>query len=345
MLRVLDANFNRVGEGLRILEDIARFTLNDPELSGRLKSLRHELLPYDQALQRQLLSARDTESDVGTSTDKGERDNVVSIVTANARRVQESLRVLEEVSKLPNAPAMDWTRFKRARFALYELEHRLTLKLLHQDKAGKIAGLYVIIDAEALKGRSEAEVTQRAIEGGAKVIQLRDKQRGKGELLPIAQRLKGICTASGVPFLIDDHLDLALASDADGLHLGQKDLPIPVARRLLPQDKLLGCSTATAEEAIKAEKEGADYIAVGAIYETSTKLEDYRLAGLETLRQVKKAVSVPVVAIGGINERNLPQVLAAGADAIAVIGAVLGAEDVAGAAQRLVAGIESFSRE
>jgi len=344
MLRILDANLNRVGEGLRVLEDIARFLLNDSEISQRLKSLRHELLPGDWLLQRQLLDARNSEQDVGAFAEvaaEGKRLDAVGVVTANAKRVQESLRVLEEVAKLqPQVSALDWDRFKRARFTVYELERRLVLRLLRRDKIAKIAGLYVIIDTEALKGRSEVEVTQKAIQGGAKAIQLRDKKRSKRELLPVAQELKRVCASFGIPFLVNDYLDLVLAVDADGLHLGQEDLPISIARRLLPLDKVLGCSAATVDEAVAAEKDGADYITVGSIYETTSK-QGTRLAGTETLRQVKKAVSVPVVAIGGINEDNLEPVIAAGADAIAVISAVLGAEDVKGAASRLATKVES----
>ena len=344
MLRILDANLNRVGEGLRVLEDIARFLLNDSEISQRLKSLRHELLPGDWLLQRQLLDARNSEHDVGAFAEvaeEGKRLDAVGIVTANAKRVEESLRVLEEVAKLqPQVSALDWDRFKRARFTVYELERRLALRLLRRDKIAKIAGLYVIIDTKALKGRTEVEVTQKAIQGGAKAIQLRDKKRSKRALLPVAQELKRVCASFGIPFLVNDYLDLALAVDADGLHLGQEDLPISVARRFLPLDKVLGCSAATVDEAVAAEKDGADYIAVGSIYETTSK-QGTRLAGTETLRQVKKAVSVPVVAIGGINEDNLAPVIAAGADAIAVISAVLGAEDVKGVVSRLAAKIES----
>lgn len=344
MLRILDVNLNRVGEGLRVLEDIARFLLNDSEISQRLKSLRHELLPGDWLLQRQLLDARNSEQDVGAFAEvaaEGKRLDAVGVVTANAKRVQESLRVLEEVAKLqPQVSALDWARFKHARFTVYELERRLALRLLRRDKIAKIAGLYVIIDTKALKGRTEVEVTQEAIQGGAKAIQLRDKKRSKRELLPVAQELKRVCVSFGIPFLVNDYLDLALAVDTDGLHLGQEDLPVSIARRFLPLDKVLGCSAATVDEAVAAEKDGADYIAVGSIYETTSK-QGARLAGTETLRQVKKAVSVPVVAIGGINEDNLAPVIAAGADAIAVISAVLGAEDVKGAASRLTAKIES----
>ena len=339
MLRIVDANLNRVGEGLRVLEDIARFLLNDLELSQRLKDLRHELLPSEWSLQSQLLGARDSEGDIAAFTEEGERSDIVSVATANAKRVQESLRVLEEMAKV-HPLTLDWPQYKRARFTIYELERRLVLRLLRRDKVAQISGLYVIVDLQAFKGRSEVELTREAIQGGARVIQLRDKGRSKRELLPIAQELRRTCALFGVPFIINDHLDLALATDADGLHLGQEDLSLSIARRILPLDKVLGCSAATVEQALKAEEDGADYIAVGSIYETTSKSGTH-LAGLETLRQVKKAVSVPVVAIGGINEENLAQVVAAGADAIAVISAVLGADNAKTAAHRLAAKIEA----
>jgi thiamine-phosphate pyrophosphorylase len=153
-------------------------------------------------------------------------------------------------------------------------------------------------------------------------------------LVPLARELKKVCAEYGVLFIVNDYLDLAIASDADGLHIGQEDLPIETARKMLPGDKILGCSSATLEEALKAEKEGADYVAVGSIYPTPSK-PGARIAGLETLRRVKSKVSVPVVAIGGINEDNIANVISAGADAVAVINAVLGADNVKEASQRL----------
>jgi len=153
-------------------------------------------------------------------------------------------------------------------------------------------------------------------------------------LVPLARELKDVCAESGALFIVKDYIELAIASDADGLHIGQEDLPTEAARKMLPGDKILGCSSATLEEALKAEKEGADYIAVGSIYPTQSK-SPTRLAGLKTLRQVKNKVSVPVVAIGGINEDNIARVIDAGADAVAVISAVLGADDIRGASQRL----------
>jgi thiamine-phosphate pyrophosphorylase len=346
MLRIVDANLNRIGEGLRILEDITRFILNDLEISEQLKTLRHDLLPRDRSVQKRLLSARKAGEDVGAFLDvesEAERDDAVSLVSANSRRVQQSLRVLEEVAKIEGQESgLDWDKFKHARSNLYMLEHRIVLKLLRQQKKAKVSGLYVIIDAEVLKGRNEVEVARQAIQGGAKMIQLRDKLRPKGMLVPLAHELKKVCAQSDALFIVNDFLDLAIASDADGLHIGQDDLPFADARKMLPADKIIGCSSATLDEAIEAEKQGADYIAVGSIYPTPTKPEA-TLAGLKTLRQVKKKVSLPVVAIGGINEDNIAEVMRAGANAFAVISAVLSRDDVRKASQRLTKIIEKGS--
>ena len=338
MLRLIDANLNRISEGLRLLEDVARFILNDTPISAELKSLRHEL-SGDWSLKKALLSARDAAGDVGSFaevTGEGRRADLATIVVANARRVQESLRVLEEFAKLPDQP-IDSLRFKQARFSLYELEKKLVARLLRRDK--RMTGLYVIIDPEALGEKEGVDVARQAIRGGANAIQLRDKQRGKREIMARAKELRGICAKSEVLFIIDDYLDIAITSGADGLHLGQSDLPISVARNLLPIDKILGCSTATLSEALQAQADGADYIAVGSIYPTPSK-EGTRVIGLETLRQIREAVSLPIVAIGGINEDNAPAVIEAGAECLAVISAVVGAGDIAGAARRLTARFE-----
>lgn len=336
MLRVIDVNLNRISEGLRLLEDVARFLLDDAALSAALKSLRHELLGVHSSRQKELLSARDSAEDVAAfAEEEMRRADIPAIVTANARRVAESLRVLEEFYKLPQSYTnldLDPEIFKKARFALYELERALMGRILRHHK--RIEGLYVIIDPEALGGGDAVEVCRQAIRGGAKAIQLRDKKRSRAEVLAEAQKLKQVCAEYDVPFILNDYLDITLACGADGLHLGQGDLPISISRHLLPIDKILGCSTNTLEEALKAESDGADYIAVGAIYPTPSK-EGAIVVGLERLCQIRGAVSLPIVAIGGIDVNNAPEVVGAGADAIAVIGAILGAEDVEGAARRL----------
>ena len=337
-LRIIDANLNRAGEGLHLLEDIARLMLNDAGLTQQLKTIRHEILEVDWSFNQQLIQSRNSEGDVGIDIEApGEERELPITVVANARRVQESLRILEELSKIPGTtPKLDPEKFKQARFALYTIEQKLLSKLLRRDKVKHLTGLYAIIDSQALGVRSHIEIAKELIRGGAKLIQFRDKLRSKSELLPIAQELKELCSKHDVLFIVNDYLGLVLAVGADGLHLGQKDLPISVARRLLPIDKLIGCSVNTIDQATAAESDGADYIAVGSIYPTSSK-EGARVVGVEVLRQIRQAVSLPLVAIGGINKDNVAEVLAAGADSVAVISATLKAEDVEEATRQIIA--------
>lgn len=339
MLRIVDASLDRIGEGLRLLEDVARLLLNDRALTQQLKTMRHELLRGDWSFHQQLLQSRDSEADVGINIEAPgeEKQGELSItMMANARRVQESLRVMEELAKIPdNTLKLDPEKFKQARFNLYSIEQKLLSKLQRQDKIKHISGLYVIIDTEVLKERSPVEVARQAIRGGANIIQLRDKLSSKKEQLSIAQQLKELCAEHNTLFIINDYLDLALAADADGLHLGQNDLPIRIARKLLPMDKLLGSSVATVDEATAAESDGADYIAVSSTYPTSSK-EDVVVVGLDQLREIRQATTLPLVAIGGINRDNVAEVIAAGADCIAVISAVLQADDIEKAARQIV---------
>ncbi|MFA5374884.1 MAG: thiamine phosphate synthase [Dehalococcoidia bacterium] len=338
MFRLIDANLNRLSEGLRLLEDVARFILNDAALSSRLKALRHDLLSNTKSFQKTILSARDSEGDVTAfSTESMSRSDANDVVTANARRVTESLRVLEEFAKLPDI-GLDPMKFKRARFAIYEIEKELSGKVSRRGK--RIAGLYVIIDREALGRKDEIDACRQAIRGGANIIQLRDKLENKSRMLNSAMKLQEACAPSGVPFIMNDSLDIALASGADGLHLGQDDLPVSAARHLLPIDKLLGCSTTTVKEALKAEADGADYIAIGSIYPTKSK-SDITVVGLGRLREIREAVSLPIVAIGGINADNARTVINAGADAIAVISAILENDDVERATRKIAERLEA----
>jgi len=340
-LRIIDANLNRIGEGLRLLEELARMILNDVNLTQQLKTMRHQILETDQRFNQRLLQARDSEGDVGINLEAPPKQEpeLTSLLVANSRRVQESLRTIEELAKIPQT-GLDTEKFKKARFDLYTIERNLLSRLLRQDKIKRLSGLYVIVDTQALLKRRHIDVAKAAIAGGARVIQLRDKMSTKKELLPITEQLKALCAAHDVLFIINDHLDLLLAVDADGLHLGQDDLPIKTTRRLLPVDKILGISTRTVEGAVAAQAEGADYIAVGAMYPTPSK-QAAQVVGVERLKQVRKAVTLPLVAIGGINKENAAAVMAAGADSIALIRAVVQAEAPQKAAREIVNIIEA----
>lgn len=347
-LRMIDANLNRSSEGLRVLEDVARLLLNDAKLSQQLRTLRHDLARETKLLGTRLLSERDSEHDVGHSCSKEggltlERTPLqgwLDLVTANAKRVEESLRVIEELAKLPEIrPILNSVSFEEMRFALYTLERDLISRVSRRDKIERLAGLYVILDRQSLAGRDELDIAGQIIQGGARAIQLRDKQGKRRELLLIAQRLKELCNQANVLFIINDYLDLAMAVDADGLHIGQEDLPLPVIRRELPVDKIVGCSVTTVSQAKKAQSEGADYVAVGSIFPTITK-KGAVVVGVDILKELKRRVSTPVLAIGGINRDNVGEVMAAGADAVAVVSAVLGEKNVKVAVRKLVARME-----
>ncbi|HEY98153.1 MAG TPA: thiamine phosphate synthase [Dehalococcoidia bacterium] len=336
-LRIIDANLNRIGEGLRVLEEVARLSLNDTGLTQQLKDMRHGITRVGDEFQLKLINARDANGDVGADmlvAGEAKPRNTKDTIIANARRIQESLRVLEEIARVPDLK-LDTAKYRNARFTLYTVEKELLQKISRQDKLSKLRGLYVIIDMAMLKGRSYQEVTAQVILGGAGVIQLRDKEHGKKELLAIARDIRDLCREKDILFIVNDYLDIALAVDADGLHVGPEDLPVATARQLLTQDKILGGSARTVNRALALSADGADYIGVGAMFSTGTK-ERAKVVGIKLLGKIKAAVNMPIVAIGGIKEDNIRDVVRAGADAVAVISAVLGADDIEKATRQLV---------
>lgn len=198
----------------------------------------------------------------------------------------------------------------------------------------------MIVDPQIARGRDVAWIAREAIAGGATMIQWRDKTRETGLQMPEVEAIARTCRDADVPLIVNDDVDLALAIGADGVHVGQKDLPVAAVRRLVPAGWIVGASTNNVEEARLAEADGADYVSVGNLFGTESKA-DTRPATLETVRQVKAAVSVPVCAIGGINETNIGQLIAAGADIASVISAVVAADDPRAAAARLA---QAFDR-
>ncbi|NPV52682.1 MAG: thiamine phosphate synthase [Firmicutes bacterium] len=195
--------------------------------------------------------------------------------------------------------------------------------------------LYVVTDRKLAHGRSHEVVASAAVAGGARVIQLRDKEMTTRELIDTGLRLKEIVHRAGGILIINDRVDVALAIDADGVHLGQEDMPPRLGRKMLGREKVIGVSVSTVEEAISAEKDGADYLGASAIFATPTKI-DAAPIGIEGLRRICESVRIPVVAIGGMNKGNVEQVIRAGAAGIAVVSAVVSAPDVSAAALELL---------
>jgi thiamine-phosphate pyrophosphorylase len=196
--------------------------------------------------------------------------------------------------------------------------------------------LYVVTDQAWLGEHSLAGQVEKTIKGGATFIQLREKNLVNDEFLNEAKQIKEITDAYRVPFVINDNIEIAIACDADGIHIGQEDMPVATARKIIGDNKILGVSVQTVEQAVKAEQDGADYLGVGAVFTTSTKLDADALS-FDTLQDICKSVSIPVVAIGGINEKNILQLHGTGVDGVAVVSAIFAKPDLTHASQELLA--------
>lgn len=195
--------------------------------------------------------------------------------------------------------------------------------------------LYLVTDRSLSKGRPTAEIVAAAVAGGVSCIQLREKSCGTRKFLNEALALQPLLKSRNIPLIINDRLDIALAIEADGVHLGQSDMPLGRARKIAGDSLIIGISAESVDDALRAEQEGADYIGISPVFSTPTKTDIAPPLGLEGVRQIRALVDIPLVGIGGINSDNAESVLAAGADGIAVVSAIVSAADPAGAAKKL----------
>lgn len=332
--RVLDAAANRAREALRVLEDHSRFVRNDKLLTERLKQARHGLAAALEHLPAGLLlAARDTVHDVGTevgTASERQRGSLAAVVQANAKRLQEALRSLEEFGKLFSEEF--GLAIERLRYDSYTIERAL---LLGHDARTRLAEcrLYVLV-TESLCRASLVGTVREACAGGAQVIQLREKRLDDRRLLALAREVRRLTRTAGALFIVNDRPDIARLSEADGVHLGQDDLPIHEARRIVGPAALIGVSTHDLEQVRRAVLEGASYLGIGPTFPSQTK--DFTAhPGLDFVRQAAAETSLPTFALGGITAANVGQVLAAGAHRIAVSHAICAAEDPRNAAAAL----------
>lgn len=331
VLRLLDANANRAREALRVLEDYCRFVLNDAQASGSLKSLRHALADATGEYLPEAILQRDTPGDVGT-TNKTEaeqnRKDLAHIVTAAGKRLGEALRSIEEFLK--TVAPQDAARVEAMRYAFYDVEQRVARTLRPADRFSRVR-LYVLI-TEKLCRIPWLEAAEQALLGGADCLQLREKEMDGGEWLGRARRLVALCRKHDAISILNDRPDVAILAGADGVHVGQEDLPAAEVRKLMGREKIVGVSTHCLEQARRAVLDGADYIGVGPFFRSSTKPRDI-LPGPQYARQVTQSIPIPAVAIAGITPENVDDVLACGIRAVAVSSAIIGAPDVRKAAE------------
>jgi thiamine-phosphate pyrophosphorylase len=332
--RILDANINRAREALRVSEDCGRFALNDPAVTAMAKNLRSDLkevltdLPMDQ-----ILTSRDTPGDIGTeitSPSEPKRKDLGEVAIAACKRLSEALRTIEEYCKFV-APGQV-QKIERMRYNGYTLEQRLVSRLM---VAEKIAGarLYVLLTSIMCTG-SIREKARLAIAGGADMVQLREKQVPDDVFLALAAEIRELTDETGRIFIVNDRPDIAAIIGADGVHLGQHDLPISEARKLLRPGAVVGRSTHNYEQAMAAVNEGADYIAIGPLYTTSTK-DAGPSPSPDEVRKILTDVGVPVFGIGGINPENIQGVVEMGIKRVAVSSGICEAEEPSAAAAQI----------
>jgi thiamine-phosphate pyrophosphorylase len=333
--RLLDANLDRAREGLRVLEDWCRFALDRPDLVVRCKDLRQRLgrchrLAYKMARH----TASDGANGLGHPA-QNDRKNPLAVVLANAGRVQEALRVLEEFGRGRDPELAQ--EAARIRYALYDLEvdclrssgapgdsRRERLARCH---------LYLITSP----GPDLLATVEAALRAGVRLVQYRSKHQPATDMerLEEASRLRQLCWSHGALFIVNDRLDLAMAVEADGVHLGQEDLTVAVARRLLGPDRLIGRSTHAPDQLRQAVLEGCDYAGVGPVQATPSK-PGRQPVGLEYVASAAADCPIPWFAIGGVDGVNLASLREAGATRVAVIRAIMGAPDPHGASLALL---------
>jgi thiamine-phosphate pyrophosphorylase len=338
--RLLDANLDRAREGLRVLEDWARFALDRADLVARCKDLRQRLGRLHRSRYK---LARNSAGDAAagmTHPAQDARHSPTQVLAANAARVQEALRVLEEFGRGEDPELA--AEAAAIRYALYDLE----VALLRaggvgggEDRRRRLASARLYLVTTPMP--ELVPVVAQALQAGLRLVQYRakadagleDRQR-----LEQALHLRRLCAEHGALFLVNDRIDLALAVDADGVHLGQGDLPVAVARRLLGPERLIGRSTHALGQLHQAVAEGCDYAGVGPVHATPTK-PGREPVGLATVRAAAAAAPIPFFAIGGIDLANLAAVRAAGAERVAVVRAITVAADPAAATTALLAAL------
>lgn len=326
--RIIDANLNRASEALRVLEEVARFKLDDRDFTDQFKGIRHKINMVLGADYSKLLEARDSENDVGPDIyNNSERSSIFDLIKANFKRAQQALRVLEEYNKLAN-PEFS-AIFEAARYELYTLEKVMGSKAYSYYRAKRLekCKLYLVTDRSKFDNNDKFfDAVASAIKGGVDIVQLREKTASAKEFIDLARVVREICLQNDVVFIINDRIDVAMSVKADGVHLGQEDIDLQTARQLLGSEAIIGNSTHKPEDALKAIENGADYIGVGPVFTTPTK-PGRQAVGFDYVSWADTNVNIPFFAIGGINEQNIDGVLSAGATRIAVVRAIINAND------------------
>jgi len=344
--RIIDANFNRAREAVRVIEEFCRFALNSASLTERAKQLRHELSACLGKLDAsRLIASRDTLGDVGIGRKIDEqltRSNLSDCLTAGCKRLTEALRTLAEMIQTINPSVSQ--KIEELRYISYTLEKDIAVFSDTTEKFKRVR-LYVIITSPLPV--EIISLTNHCVAGGADCIQLRAKRIEDDELFALAAEVAQICKAAGILSIINDRVDIAVAAGADGVHLGQSDLPVEQARKLQLSPLIIGRSTHSLNQLRTTCGEHPTYVSLGPVFATETK-PTAEAVGLDYVKQAIKELAgtgIGNVAIGGITLDNVKDVLNCGAGAIAVCSAVTKVSDPAAACRALKEKITAFNKD
>ncbi len=340
MKRIIDANLNRAAEAARVLEEIARFLLDDKYLSEKLKNIRHKINLTQDEDYTKYLNARDTQNDVGVDIKNStQRIDIENIFKANIKRLQQALRTLAEYSAGNEENAL---LFEKLRYKSYTLEKIMWDKLKEKYNKIKLADkhLYLVTNSDKFKTEDAfLDAVASALEGGVDIVQLREKSMPANKVLELGRKIKQLCLQYDATFIINDRIDIAALLEADGVHLGQDDLDVKSAREILGVNAIVGISTHEPKQALKAVEDGADYIGVGPVFATPTK-QGRIPVGLEYVKWVAENIEIPAFAIGGIDLDNCEQVVAAGMKKISVVRAIINAQSPQKSAEKFLLSIK-----
>lgn len=321
--RIIDANLNRVSEGLRVIEDIERFIFEDEETSKKLREIRHKV--RKNFTSKELIINRNSIQDIGLNISKtstlDRKENIETLLLSNFKRVEEGLRSIEENLKIAGHYEVSKI-YEDLRFQIYNIEKIIMTKI-------KIprTDIYAILGEDFSNGKDNTQIVKELIDANVKLIQYREKNKNKKEKYEQCKIIRQMTKKSGVTFIVNDDLDIALAINADGIHIGQEDMPIEQVKNIAP-NMIVGLSTHNEEQAKEAVKKGADYIGVGPIFNTNTKENVEKSKGLEYLKWVSENIGIPYVAIGGIKEENILLAKNYGANCFAMISEIVGAKNI-----------------
>ena len=320
--QIIDANLDRAREGLRVIEDWCRYVLREKELVITLKDWRHQLALFHRPFYR---NSRSISLDPGvglTHPEQTDRIHSEQIIIANSSRVQEALRVIEEFSRI-NDPELSKTA-SIIRYGTYQIEQELLNKsiILRRNKKLEKCKLYLITSSNC----NLYEIILKSLKAGAQMIQYRCKRLCDKEILYECQKIADLCKQFECLFIINDRIDIALATDADGVHLGQEDMPISIARSLLGNEKIIGKTAHSVNEIKEAEKESCDYLGIGPIYQSKTK-KDLNPLGINYAKEAMAVTNLPWFAIGGINEINIKELCSIGVNRVAIASAIINSSD------------------